>query len=35
MCDLIGKYAPIKGIDPYNPKKDPIEGKFVIIPHLE
>jgi hypothetical protein len=35
MCYLIEKYAPIDGIDKYDPSLDPAVTGARIVPHLE
>lgn len=34
MCFLIEKYAPIYGIDKYDPRIDPSSTSARIVPHL-
>lgn len=34
MCYLIEKYAPLDGIDPYDPQIDPSITGARIVPHL-
>ena len=35
MCYLIEKYAPIEGIDKYDPRIDPSLTGAQIVPHLD